>query len=166
MKTNPETHKDLLGKKFIFAYLHLRNGKGERVENIKEATLDIRRREITKITIFERKNDWQEIAYFDTPDRYCNYTIATCTKGDLRRRIENFRNTEADYTYYDDPADTDYYCDDVADFKTLDEGQTDEEIRAILEKKVKEQFEKEVQAVEEKIARLKAKAETLKKFMN
>ena len=164
MKTNPETHKDLLGKKFIFAYLHLVNGKGGRVENIKEATLDIRRREITKITIFERKNDWREIAYFDTPDRYCNYTITACKKGDLRRRIENFRNTEADYTYYEDQ--TDYYCGDVADFNTLDEGQTDEEIRAILEAKVKEQFEKECQAVEEKIARLKAKAETLKKFMN
>jgi hypothetical protein len=164
MKTNPETHKDLLGKKFIFAYLHLGNGKGGRVENIKEATLDIRRRKITKITIFERKNDWQEIAYFDTPDRYYNYTIDAFKKGDLRRRIENFRNTEADYTYHEDQAD--YYCGDVADFKTLDEGQTDEEIRAILEKKVKEQFEKEVQAIEEKIARLKAKTETLKKFMN
>ena len=137
--------------------------KGGRVKNIKEATLDIRRREITKITIFERKNDWQEIAYFDTPDRYYNYTITACKKDDLRRRIENFRNTEANYTYFEDQAD--YYCGDVADFKTLDEGQTDEEIRAILEKKVKEQFENEVRAVEEKIARLKAKAETLKKFM-
>ena len=164
MKTNPEAYKDLLGKKLIFAYLYLGNGKGGRVENIKDATLDIRRREITKITIFERKKDWQEIAYLDTPDRYYNYTITACKKDDLRRRIENFRNTEANYTYYEDQAD--YYCGDVADFKTLDEGQTDEEIRAILEAKVKEQFEKEVQAVEEKIARLKAKVEVLKNFMN
>lgn len=163
MKTNPEAYKDLLEKKLIFAYLYLGNGKGGRVENIKDATLDIRRREITKITIFERKNDWQEIAYFDTPDRYYNYTITACKKDDLRRRIENFRNTEANYTYYENQAD--YYCGDIAEFKTLDEGQTDEEIRAILEAKVKEQFEKEVQAVEEKIARLKAKAEDLKNFM-
>ncbi len=163
MKTNPEAYKDLLGKKLIFAYLYLGNGKGGRVENIKDATLDIRRRAITKITIFERKKDWQEIAYFDTPDRYYNFTITAFKKDDLGRRIENFRNTEANYTYYEDQAD--YYCGDVADFKTLDEGQTDEEIRAILEAKVKEQFEKEVQAVEEKIARLKAKAEVLKNFM-
>ena len=163
MKTNPEAYKDLLGKKLIFAYLYMGNGKGGRVENIKEATLDIRRREITKITIFERKNDWQEIAYFDTPDRYYNFTITACKKGDLRRRIENFPNTEADYTHYENQDD--YYCGDVATFKTLDEGQTDEELRAILEEKVKEQFEKEVRAVEEKITRLKAKAETLKNFM-
>ena len=163
MKTNPEAYKDLIGKKFIYAYLYLGNGKGGRVENIKDATFDIRRREVTKITIIERKKDWQEIAYFDTPDRYYNYTITACKKDDLRRRLENFRNTEANYTYYEDQAD--YYCGDVADFKTLDEGQTDEEIRTILEAKVKEQFEKEVQAVEEKIARLKEKAEVLKKFM-
>lgn len=163
MKTNPEALKDLLGKKFIYAYLYLGNGKGGRVENIKDATFEIRRRAVTKITIIERKKDWQEIAYFDTPDRYYNYTITACKKDDLRRRLENFRNTEANYTYYEDQAD--YYCGDVADFKTADEGQTDEEIRAILEAKVKEQFEKEVRAIEEKIARLKAKAETLKNFM-
>jgi 4-alpha-glucanotransferase len=163
MKTNPEAYKDLLGKKLIFAYLYMGDGKGGRVENIKEATLDIRRREITKITIFERKNDWQEIAYFDTPDRYYNYTITACKKDDLRRKIENFRNTAANYTYYDNQDD--YYCGDIATYYTLDEGQTDEEIRAILEEKVKEEFENEVQAVEERIARLKEKVETLKNFM-
>ena len=44
MKTNPEAYKDLLGKKLIFAYLYMGDGKGGRVTNIKEATLDIRRR--------------------------------------------------------------------------------------------------------------------------
>ena len=163
MKTNPEAYKDLIGKKLICAFLSLGNGKGGRVENIKEATFDIRRRAITKIEIIERKNDWKEIAYFDIPDRYCNTTITACRKDELRRRIEDFRNTEADYTYCENQDD--YYCGDVADYKTLDEGQTDEEIRAILEEKVKEQFEKEVQAIERKIARLKEKEEELKKFM-
>ena len=162
MKTNPETYKDLLGKKLIFAYLYLGNGKGGRVENIKEATLDIRRREITKITIFERKNDWQEIAYFDTPDRYYNYTITACKKDDLRRRIENFRNTEANYTYYENQDD--YYCGDAADYKTLDEGQTDEEIRVILEEAVKAQFEKEIKNIERTIGLLEEKKETLIKM--
>lgn len=163
MKTNPEAYKDLLGKKLIYAYLYLGNGKGGRVENIKEATFEIVRPAITKIEIIERKKDWQEIAYFDKPDRFDNYTVVTCKKGDLRGKIERFRNAAPNYTYFENQDD--YYCGDFAKYATLDEGQTDEEIRTILEEKVKEEFEKEVQALEKRIAWLKEKEETLKKFM-
>jgi hypothetical protein len=163
MKINPETHKDLLGKKLIYAYLYLGNDKGGRVENIKEATFKIVRPALTKIKIIERKNDWQEIAYFDKPDRFGHYTVVTFKKGDLREKIERFRNTAPNYTYFENQDD--YYCGDVADYTTLDEGQTDEEIRTILEEKVKEEFEKEAQALEKRIAWLKEKEETLKRFM-
>ena len=162
MKTNPDHYKDLLGKKFIYAYLYLGNGKGGRVENIKEATFEIRRRAITKIEIIERKNDWQEIIYFDKPDRFYNNTIATCKKDGHRVKIEHFRNTVPNYTYYENQDD--YYCGDVADYKTLDEGQTDEEIRTILEEAVKTQFEKEIKNIEKTIAHLEEKKETLMKM--
>lgn len=162
MNTNPDNYKDLIGKNLICAFLSLGNGKGGRVKNIKEATFDIRRCEITKIEVIERKDDWKVIAYFDKVDRFYNNTIVACTNDGLRGVIEHFGSGVPKYTYHENQDD--YYCGDVADYKILDEGQTDEEIRTILEEKVKEQFEKEVQALEERIARLKETQEELKKF--
>ena len=103
MKINPDYYKDLLGKKFIYAYLCLNKQENVRVDNLKDAHLKVIRRQVTKIEVYERKKDWREVAYFDLPDCFLNYIIATYKKDGLRSILENpsYGYGRAEYNYYE-----------------------------------------------------------------
>jgi hypothetical protein len=166
MKTNPDYYRDLLGKKFIIAYLCLNKRENVRVNSLKDARLKIIRRQITKIKVYDRKKDWKEVAYFDLPNRFLNNTITAYKKGGLRDIIENPNcgNGRAEYDYFEDQRD--YFAGDVATYEAIDIGQNDEEIRKALEDVVKNVFDYEAQELARKIEVLKKKEEYLKTFAN
>lgn len=165
MKTNPDYYKDLLGKKFIYAYLCLNKRENVRVDNLKDARLTIIRRQIIKIEVYDRKKDWEEVGYFDLPDRHDNVTIKAYKKNGLRPILEkpSYGYGRAEYDYFEDQRD--YFAGDVATYQAIDIGQTDEEIRKVLEETVKCAFEYAAQEIEREIEVLKKKEEYLKLFI-
>ena len=161
---NPETHKDLLGKKFICAYLNLNLNSGKKmlVNNIKEAKLKVIHRQIVKVEIIPGKRNYRETVYFNKEDRHGRNYESDWQEGGLFWLMN--MNESVRYQYEED-MDALYYCGDIAEYYAEDRGQTDEEIRALLEKAVRTEVEKELECIAKELEFWKEKEEKLKNFI-
>jgi hypothetical protein len=158
---NPENYKDLIGKKFICAYLNVNSGKNALVENIERAKLKVICQQIVKFEVTQGKRNYREVVYFDKADRHGRTHESTWHEGGLdwlKNRKETVR-----YQYEDD-TEAPYYC-GYAEYYAEDNGQTDEEIRAVLEKAVRTEIEKELERIAKELEFWKAKEEKLKNFI-
>ena len=162
MKVNPAKYANLIGKKYVTAKLLLTdpNNQEQRVANIKDAELIYDIQEVTQIIIQEQKNNWCEKAVFDN-----NETAYYTNEEDKLFEAEAiFGKLYVTYTYYDNQYD--YYGPDWAFLRKEYQGETEEELRKLLENKVKEVMRETTIKKREKINKIQNKINELETFMN
>lgn len=158
MKINPAEYAKYIGKKFVKATMIIIDKDNNMVPNIAEAPIEMEFTEIEKIVVKENKRNWEEKAIFTNQIA----GVVTFTVGGFPAAYEREANRDK-YVYFIRPDDFTYEA-----FATITmeyNGETEDEIRAILGEKVKEEYKEEYNRLKDTVDRMKVRLAEIERFI-